>query len=370
MFNFYNFRIIVIALSIGLLLTGCSTNKTRDDKPYKEHIPTTPLHTAIIKLEREGLWTGFGHTFKITDNEKNIGRLKDGSSLTWHRPPGEMNLRLFLWDASQYPLTIQKDISAGKEYRFEFKSNGYLSGWQSPRLVYLGSKPVKMVEPTSEFQYPQGFKHEILGSNAVLEGFYFVKEDIKIGNLRIRRVRKPDPNCNKGYANSQYIDHIEIDGEINEDTSFIVDKMLNSTVRCKYKKDGPFLATIVFLNSFGGTLDDGYQIGRIFKERQVSAKISYGQVCASSCAIAFLGARYKSMSPESSLILHAPYIKKSNQKIHCADEDTDVGMRDYLSKMLGKSTSDVVFNRTMKYCSEDSGWTVNRDAAKIYGMLD
>jgi ATP-dependent protease ClpP protease subunit/uncharacterized protein YceK len=373
MFNFYNFRIIVIVLSIGLLLTGCSTNKTRDDKPYKEHIPTTPLHTAIIKLEREDGWTGFGFKFKVTDNGKTVGTLRAGRDITWHRPPGEMNLKVFLSEGSQYPLTLQKNISAGNEYRLKFISGGYTAsygGWQNPRIIELGSKSVKMVEPTSEFQYPQGYEHEILGSNAVREGFYFVKEDIKIGNLRIRRVRKPDPNCNKGYANSQYIDHIEIDGEINEDTSFIVDKMLNSTVRCEYKKDGSFYSTSVYLNSFGGTLDDGYKIGRIFKERQVSAKISYGQVCASSCAIAFLGARYKSMSPESSLILHAPYIKKSNQKIHCADEDTDVGMRDYLSKMLGKSTSDVVFNRTMKYCSEDSGWTVNRDAAKIYGMLD
>ena len=145
--------------------------------------------------------------------------------------------------------------------------------------------------------------------------------------------------------------------------------MLSNTTKCE--ANNQVWATQVFLNSYGGSLKDGYKIGKVFKEDLVTARIGIGQVCASSCAIAFLGAKYRTMASEdSTLILHAPYIRKSNKKIHCADEKTDAGMHDYLSQMLGEKTSDVVFNRTMKYCSEDSGWAINRDAAKIYGMID
>lgn len=366
MLNLYQHRIILIALS-ALLLTGCSSNKAGNNKPYKKYIPTTPYHTAIIKLEREDGWTGFGSKFKVTDNGKDVGILRAGRDVTWKRPPGEMNLKVFLREGSQYPLTIQRSISAGNEYRLKFISGGYMAsdgGWHNPRVIDLGSKSVKMVKPTSGFQYPQGYEHRILGSTATKEGFFFIKEDIKVGGLNIRRVRSPKEKCNSGY-----VDHLELDGEINEDTSFILEKMLDDTTRCTYK-DGTRGATIIYLNSYGGRLKDGYKIGEVFKKHKVSAVTAYGQVCASSCAIAFLGASYKSMTPDSSLILHAPYIKKSNQRIHCADKDTDAGMHDYLSKMLGEETSDVIFNRTMKYCSEDSGWNVNRDAAKIYGMLD
>jgi len=363
MFNFYNFRVILIILSMGLLLNGCSSNKSEGNKPYKKHIPTTPLHTAIIKLEREGLWTGFGHDFEVYDNNNKVGTLKDGRTVSWIRPPGDMIIKIDEIEG-YHPLTLHSKISSGNEYKFKFTSNGYMGGWSNPGIKYLGSKTVKMVKPSPEFKYPQEFEHAILGSTAVRTGFYFIKENIKVGDLNIRRVRKPEGKCSSGY-----VDHLELDGEINEDTSFIIERMLDDTIECKHS-NGRLESTIVYLNSFGGKLKDGYKIGKVFKKHQVFTKVVYGQVCASSCAIAFLGAPYKSMSPDSSLILHAPYTKKFNQKIHCADEKTDAGMRDYLSQMLGEETSDVIFNRTMKYCSEDSGWTVNRDAAKIYGMLD
>ena len=94
MLNLSQYRIILIAISALLLLAGCSPNKSKNNKSYKDDMPTTPLHTAIIKVERESGWTGFGNDFEVYDNNKKVGTLKDGRTVSWIRPPGNIIIKI------------------------------------------------------------------------------------------------------------------------------------------------------------------------------------------------------------------------------------------------------------------------------------
>lgn len=43
-------------------------------------------------------------------------------------------------------------------------------------------------------------------------------------------------------------------------------------------------------------------------------------------------------------------------------------LRSYYATMLGTS-ADRLFVRTMDYCSDDTGWTVDAGAARFFGLL-
>jgi hypothetical protein len=47
----------------------------------------------------------------------------------------------------------------------------------------------------------------------------------------------------------------------------------------------------VYLNSPGGTLYEGMRLGRMFKDERIKTVVEGGEMCASACAIAFLGGR-------------------------------------------------------------------------------
>ena len=63
----------------------------------------------------------------------------------------------------------------------------------------------------------------------------------------------------------------------------------------------------VILNSDGGLLDDGYKLGEIFRDEKVKTIIADDTLCASSCAVAFLGGYYRSVATKGQVLFHAPY---------------------------------------------------------------
>lgn len=207
--------------------------------------------------------------------------------------------------------------------------------------------------------------HQIAGSTQgwgnFNKQFKIISEHI-IGSQQIRVVRRKNSNCKKGYQ-----DHIELNGEINKDSSFIIKKELKNITLC-YSKNQQIFATPVYMNSNGGKLADGIKIGLAFKKHGVNSIVSGGQHCASACAIAFLGAKFRSVYSDGKLMFHAPYTKGVFYGINCLDksDSESKAVMDYYTEMIGKSAAERLFDRTLQYCDAGGGWTINADTARIF----
>ena len=156
----------------------------------------------------------------------------------------------------------------------------------------------------------KGEFQNILGSD---RGWYIKEQEIevlldaKIGALRIRHVKMNNNICISGE-----IHHIEMDGPIGPDSSEAMKKLLENIPKCM-DSEGLRYATTVYMNSGGGLLEDGYEMGRLFRKMGVKGRITSGQRCASSCAIAFLGSNFRAMSFDAEILFHAPYTKIFNR---------------------------------------------------------
>lgn len=201
-----------------------------------------------------------------------------------------------------------------------------------------------------------------------------VLTDAKVSGLRIMRVRVNESRCVSGYQ-----DMIFLHGEINDDSTFMVKSLLDSIKedgRCKIKEsDGQYYRIPIFLSSHGGYLRDGFELGRLFREYGVSTRITINQTCASSCAAAFLGGSYRGMDTDSSrLLFHSPYsIEGSsrhtgNVSIDCSSEKSSRDLKTYYVEMLGQEKGERLHKKTMSYCSASDGWTLNKDAAQLFGI--
>ena len=136
--------------------------------------------------------------------------------------------------------------------------------------------------------------------------------------------------------------------------------------------------TRVWLQSGGGLVDDGFKIGRMLRQHHAVTVVGQNDVCASSCAIAFLGGstrlllKDKSTGRSGRLIFHAPYVYVNNSiQINCDKPKVNDYLRTYYRAMLGSSTDgDRLYNKTMRYCSTEDGWTINQDAALMYKITN
>ncbi len=217
-------------------------------------------------------------------------------------------------------------------------------------------------------------KHYILGTNSIFtNGSFKIISDIEVSGLKIRHVRQVagKTNCAK---TSQHKDHIEMNGPINPDTPFIIKKLLkrieDSPNRCFAKTGGRRLAISIYLNSGGGYMEDGYELGDLFREQQVSTIIAFNGECYSSCATAFIGGKFRRMGKESKIMFHAPYKYNSfyGSDISCAASDKR--LKNYMIKMIGSENGNHLYKRTMDYCSKSNGWYLNKGAADIFGLLN
>lgn len=190
-----------------------------------------------------------------------------------------------------------------------------------------------------------------------------VISDYKIGAQQIRVVRHKNDSCISGYK-----DYIELNGAINKDSSLILERVLNDIVSCK-SVSGTNYVTPVYMNSLGGAVKDGIKIGRIFKKYGVQASIISGQVCASSCAFAYLGAKYRDMQAGGELLFHSPY-NNLISGIDCGNKEDERWLEDYYIEMIGETNGSILYDRTMDYCSAKSGWAINADTAKIFGITN
>ncbi len=186
--------------------------------------------------------------------------------------------------------------------------------------------------------------------------------DIKVGDLRIRYLRITDERCRSGYRKN-----LLIEGVIGPDSTAVLAKMLPGIdVECDTGSRLKKSSRVVYLNSEGGVLEDGVAMGRLFSRYDVEARVV--NRCASACAVAFVGASARSLSENSELVFHAPYIK-SPFGFKCSGREEASGLRSFYTAQLGEANGNYLFRRTMEHCSVSDGWSVNRDAAKLFGLL-
>ena len=209
-------------------------------------------------------------------------------------------------------------------------------------------------------------RHNILGTTYGWDdsaGEFSILLDAKIDKLRIRHVRhtSSESSCDSGHR-----DHLEIEGAIGPDSTAAVERLLPELHECTYP--GGSYSNIVYLSSGGGLLEDGYAMGRLFKRYEMNTYITGGQQCASSCAIAFLGGTYRSMAYDAELLFHAPYVS-NGIAIDCSDYGQVDELKKYYQANLGYKDGEYLLERTMDYCSNSSGWTLNADGAKLFGIL-
>jgi hypothetical protein len=205
--------------------------------------------------------------------------------------------------------------------------------------------------------------HTVLGSDRGwrISGLQILL-DAQIDKLRVRRVRIPDNDCVVGYR-----EHLEIAGEIGPDSTAAIARLLPQLSRCNNVHTGVHVVNAVYLSSGGGYLSDGYALGELFKKYSVQTVVDNQQICASSCAIAFLGGRFRTMSGSAKLMFHAPYIG-NRLAIDCTDRGQVSELRNYYESVLGENDANFLLDRTLSYCSASSGWTLNADGAKLFGL--
>ena len=202
---------------------------------------------------------------------------------------------------------------------------------------------------------------QILGSKRHLLDGVEVVRDLNVSSLHIRQTRIADKECSNGYTNT-----IELDGPINSDSAYVIGKVLNELDKCY--KSGKNVVPTVYLNSSGGRLLDGYEIGRIFRENSVSTRVIEGQVCASACAVAFLGGHFRQVTQDARLVFHAPYVRTA-YGIECKDKNSTEHLLNYYREMLVYSSdAQRLFERTMSHCGESSGWVLDSGAADLFGI--
>ena len=173
-------------------------------------------------------------------------------------------------------------------------------------------------------------------------------------------------NCNNRYH------YLSFSGPVDQDARDVFERFLSTKIpRCIETRTNKELPLIIYMNSGGGFLEDGFSIGRLFRKNNIRAVIKSSNICASSCATAFLGANIRTMKGSSELLFHAPYniyqSSSGSRSINCQSEN--LLLKEYYKEMLDSDDGEFLYERTMSYCSNSSGWSINNGAANLFGIL-
>ena len=207
-------------------------------------------------------------------------------------------------------------------------------------------------------------RHNIAGTTfGWSQSGYEILSDVRVSGLQVRHVRNHNQECTSGV-----LEHLELNGPIGPDSTFVVEELLKNFPKCVYNAQNNWIAPRIYLNSNGGLAEHGFSLGLLFQKYAVSATITGGQICASACAVAFLGAKYRQVAHDGKLLFHAPYISNGNT-ISCSNQELNNATRRYYAELLGDADGARLYNRTMAYCSATDGWSLNEDAARIFGLL-
>lgn len=196
------------------------------------------------------------------------------------------------------------------------------------------------------------------------------EEEYLIDRLRITtRSMNQSQACDSGGVHI-----VKLEGTIGPDSSFAIERLLSRMAPCKNPVGDVLVPVTVKLSSNGGLLEDGYLMGRSLRKYAVTTEVESSNVCASSCAVAFLGGLKRVVQEKSILMFHAPYFDRRNaygsRDADCnVGEDALIELQNYYVEMLGKEEGERIFERTMWYCSADDGWVISGpSAALLFGL--
>ena len=179
---------------------------------------------------------------------------------------------------------------------------------------------------------------------------------------------------NAKFCSTGSVYKIVVEGQISPDSSFAMSRILDRLQPCIGTSGQIIVPVSVSLRSGGGLLNDGYEMGATFRKKGVTTVIEDDMVCASSCAVAFLGGQRRIVEDEGVIMYHAPYFSGENvygkRDIDCeVGEDALNELNAYYREMTDAETGDRLFERTMWYCSAEDGWVVTGgSAAELFGI--
>jgi len=221
---------------------------------------------------------------------------------------------------------------------------------------------------TSDAKETTGPLYFIAGSNTSLpfENIENIQTiDILEGTIRLS-LNKGAEHC---VNNEQYF--IEINGAITAELTVATAGILSQMQGCIDKTEGIW-PTPVYLNSTGGSLMQGFLMGRLFDQHLVIAIVTGGQHCTSACTVAFLGAQQRTIEHNGILQFHAPYrLEKEDDKttFYCGDPDVETAMRNYYNEQLPAESAAALYDRTFEICDPNNTWDADRKTALEYNLL-
>jgi ATP-dependent protease ClpP protease subunit len=198
----------------------------------------------------------------------------------------------------------------------------------------------------------------------------FKEDEYFIDGLVITTIEDTSSSCAKGGVYT-----IEVVGDVGPDSSFALGELLKRSGHCLNDSGEVLQRTTVVLSSMGGLLKDGYEMGRSIRLHEVATKIAGDSICASSCAVAFLGGTQRLMDPEAYIMFHSPYLTAVNSagqlEANCdVPEELLDDLLSYYKEITDEETGDRLFDRTLSYCSSKDGWLIKgENAAKLFGIV-
>ena len=196
--------------------------------------------------------------------------------------------------------------------------------------------------------------------------------DIDVNDLNIKSFSLDLPKNSTSNCNDKY-EFLWFEGPVNPDTPEIIKRILDDIDICKSSK-GKNIPIIITMFSGGGLLADGFRTGNILSEFDTYSIIQEGEYCASSCATAFIGSKKREILGNGQIMFHAPYsfdiaaLQKGEIEIECQTKNSK--LENYYIQMLGEDDGTLLYDRTMSYCGQNTTWSLNSDAAKIFGITN
>lgn len=215
----------------------------------------------------------------------------------------------------------------------------------------------------------------VAGDCSNLKAFRFKQQNTikqyNIDGLLIEKISKntPPQECFKGTNHT-----LSLRGTIGPDSSFAIDKILQDLTPCTNQLNEIASRIQVKLESDGGLLQDGYKLGKVLKKFNVHSVIEDGKLCASSCAVSFLGGKERTIQDGGSILFHSPYHKTKGAdgkpQINCDVEESVLDeLKEYYIEMTSNAEGELLFERTMWYCSSNDGWVITGSgAATLFGI--
>ena len=179
---------------------------------------------------------------------------------------------------------------------------------------------------------------------------------------RIEVVKQNSNECISGTES-----YIELTGTIDQNTVLVIERLLTQLPNCKLQF-GVEKNIAIYLNSKGGRAHDGVKLGRLFRKYNIKALVRNNQLCASACAFAFIGAKYRFIGNGAELLFHAPF-KKKLFGIACESRVDGQWLQDYFIEMLSDYQGIQLFDKTISTCDVNKGWVVNEKNAKFLKII-